>query len=115
MKFVVLNYALDRDLWNDGQMIGNTILRFKEENTEEYSKFVQIPSNQSWIDTFEEEEGFWPHPNKILIDIYNLEKTVFIDWMPEINYLGVYIESDELLKHLIENYDYMMSDIDETS
>lgn len=104
MKFVVLNYGVDLDCWDDGQNIGDMIKNLKETTPEKSAKILSTSLNSRWHESFTKNGEDWPHPNKVLISLSRIHPEIHIDWMPELNYLGIYVEDETVLDFLKDNY-----------
>ena len=109
MQFVVLNYGMNIDCWDEGEEIGQMVEKYQDTDPKKYAKFLKTSLNKRWYTSFNEHDGDWPHPNKILIGISNISADVQIDWMPEINYLGVYADDDKIMNFLKDNFAYMLN------
>lgn len=108
MKFVVLNYGLDLECWQDGQEIGQMLKNLADTKPEKSSKILSTSLNFRWLEAFQSNEEDWPHPNKILISISRLHPEVHIDWIPELNYLGIYVDDETILTFLKDNFNHML-------
>lgn len=108
MRFVVLNYGMDIDCWDEGADIGHMVSTYKNSDPEKYAKVLKTGLNTRWYQNFLENEEGWPHPNRILIGLSKISPMVEIDWMPEINYLGIYADNEKVLNFLRDNFSHML-------
>ena len=108
MNFVILNYGYDIECWDDGVEIGKMIETYQENNSKKIDKMFKTTLNERWYTTFKDNEFDWPHPNKVLIGLSKIDPLVQIDWMPEINYLGIYTDSDDVMEFLRSTYPFML-------
>lgn len=108
MKFVVLNYGMDIRCWDEGEEIGRMVDNYKETDHKKYTKVLKTSLNSRWYRTFTENDNDWPHPNRILLGLSKIAPDIQIDWMPEINYLGIYVDNEKVLDFLKDNFSYML-------
>jgi hypothetical protein len=108
MGFVVLNYGIDVECWDSGVEIGQMIDGMIDSSPEEYQKIMQSSLNVRWYETYKNNKNDWPHPNKILIGLTKISPFIDIDWIPELNYLGVFIQDDKVLSFLKSNFSEML-------
>lgn len=102
MKFVLLSYAKEPVFWDDGDKVGGILEDLEENDQEEFSRYMRSIGNQRWYSCWKESNKSWPHPNRIMVDITRLDPYTQVDWMPEINQLGLYVESEGLMDYLKE-------------
>jgi len=109
MKFIVLNYGMDFGAWEEGQDIGKMVENYKEADLVRYNKVLKTSLNARWFDLYLKNDCDWPHPNRILMGLAKIAPYIHIDWMPEINYLGLYTDEDRVLDFLKTNFSYMLN------
>lgn len=108
MGFVILNYGIDVECWDTGVEIGEMIDNMVDQNPDEFNKIMSSSYNARWYESYKTNKKDWPHPNKILIELTKISPFINIDWMPELNYLGVFIEDDKVLSFLKSNFSEML-------
>ena len=101
MKFVLISYANDSLFWEDGKIVGSYLDDMKESKPDDFNKYMKSQNNSRWY-TLWKDSGDWPHPNRIMVDMLRIDPYTQIDWIPEINLLGIYVESAELMNYLKE-------------
>lgn len=108
MKFIVLNYGMDLSAWAEGQDIGQMVENYKNTDASKYAKVLKTSLNSRWYELFLENDCDWPHPNRILIGLAKIAPLLQIDWMPELNYIGIYTDEERIINFLKDNFSYMM-------
>lgn len=109
MNFVVLNYGFDIDCWDDGSEIGRMIEHKENQDDSKLNKMFKTTLNERWYQSYKENNFDWPHPNKVLIGLSKIDSMVQIDWMPEINYLGIYTNNEDIMDFLKATYPTMLN------
>ena len=109
MKFMVLNYGVDLDCWHDGTEIGNMIEKLSSDKPTKKDKILSTHLNNRWYDNYKKNSSDWPHPNKLLIAITKLNPNINIDWIPELNYLGIWTDDENLIDMLRTKFTHMLN------
>lgn len=102
MTFVLLSYAKEPVFWEDGDQVGAVLEGLKNDDPDEFTRYMRSQGNKRWYDCWLSNDRSWPHPNRIMVDITRLDPYTQVDWMPEINQLGLYVESEGLMEYLKE-------------
>lgn len=112
MSFQILFYGNDRTSKYEGETLMEKLSEQIQKNDISTIDFFKVGRNKEWYDASKElmskNKPPLPYPSSIILKLNQFFGNIFVDILPRLCYVVVYVDNDQLEEFLKKNFKNMM-------